>query len=108
MRLEEQPDNTVTYVCGHVFEGSRPAKKVIYEESYDIQVLCGLQDHIGEYELPKLIGLSEALSKIEENIPLLEMIAGQQAILNKEGCWEIISASNTYVPQEHSRLGETS
>lgn len=88
MKIGDQPDNCICYVCDCVFSKVKSAKVLLYDNDGDIQCLCGDDDHIGEK--PKIICLDHALNHFKKHIDRIkEMVSGHFARIEDDGTFGI-------------------
>lgn len=64
------------FVCGHVFEGSRPVLLVVREDG-DWQLLCGGSHHAGEK--PRVVGLEHLLERDHRVREVMDLNEGWEA-----------------------------
>ncbi len=89
MKLKDFPSNTVTVVCQHIFDQSRPIKLAMRDQETMLLMLCGEEDHDWDNHRPRVVGLGHLLER-DMRMGELEIDAGYEANLVKN-CWTISS-----------------
>ena len=80
MKLKDFPGNTVTMVCQHIFDQSRPIKLVMRDQESMLLMLCGEEDHDWDNHRPRVVGIGHLLER-DTRIGELEIEAGYEANL---------------------------
>lgn len=91
MKLGDQPTNTLTYVCQHVFEASRSVDYVHYDKDGELLMTCCGNDH--DFTDPsnvRVVGLGHLLTRDRTLLELPDLHRGAWAERSSPNhSWEV-------------------